>query len=46
MGLVQNYAGLLTARIFLGITEAGLFPVSTIAPCVEGTILHTLCFAL
>ena len=26
MGLVQNYAGLLTARIFLGITEAGLFP--------------------
>ncbi|KIW09425.1 uncharacterized protein PV09_00311 [Verruconis gallopava] len=26
MGLVQSYAGLLTARIFLGITEAGLFP--------------------
>jgi len=26
MGIVQNYAGLLTARIFLGVTEAGLFP--------------------
>lgn len=26
MGLCQSYAGLLTARIFLGITEAGLFP--------------------
>lgn len=26
MGLVQNYHGLLAARIFLGITEAGLFP--------------------
>ncbi|KAJ8117892.1 hypothetical protein OPT61_g1012 [Boeremia exigua] len=26
MGIVQNYEGLLIARIFLGITEAGLFP--------------------
>jgi MFS family permease len=26
MGIVQNYPGLLVARIFLGITEAGLFP--------------------
>ena len=26
MGFVQNYVGLLVARIFLGITEAGLFP--------------------
>ncbi|KAF2850267.1 MFS general substrate transporter [Plenodomus tracheiphilus IPT5] len=26
MGIVQNYHGLLTARIFLGVTEAGLFP--------------------
>lgn len=26
MGLVQSYAGLLTARCFLGLTEAGLFP--------------------
>ena len=26
MGLVHNYGGLLTARWFLGITEAGLFP--------------------
>ncbi|KAK4109231.1 MFS general substrate transporter [Canariomyces notabilis] len=26
MGIVRNYTGLLTARIFLGVTEAGLFP--------------------
>jgi len=26
MGFVKNYEGLLVARIFLGITEAGLFP--------------------
>lgn len=26
MGLVHNYAGLLSARIFLGVAEAGLFP--------------------
>ncbi|KAK7413573.1 hypothetical protein QQX98_007582 [Neonectria punicea] len=26
MGIVQNYHGLLVARIFLGLTEAGLFP--------------------
>jgi len=26
MGIVQNYHGLLIARIFLGVTEAGLFP--------------------
>ncbi|KAL2181153.1 major facilitator superfamily domain-containing protein [Thermothelomyces heterothallicus CBS 202.75] len=26
MGIVRNYAGLLSARIFLGVTEAGLFP--------------------
>lgn len=26
MGIVQNYHGLLVARIFLGVTEAGLFP--------------------
>jgi len=26
MGIVQNYHGLLIARLFLGITEAGLFP--------------------
>ena len=26
MGLVKNYEGLLIARIFLGVTEAGLFP--------------------
>ena len=26
MGIVQSYHGLLVARIFLGVTEAGLFP--------------------
>lgn len=26
MGIVHNFAGLLSARIFLGVTEAGLFP--------------------
>lgn len=26
MGIVQNYHGLLIARLFLGATEAGLFP--------------------
>lgn len=26
MGFVENFAGLLSTRIFLGITEAGLFP--------------------
>ncbi len=25
-GLVHNYAGLLSARFFLGMAEAGLFP--------------------
>lgn len=26
MGIVQNYHGLLAARLFLGVTEAGLYP--------------------
>lgn len=26
MGIVKDYHGLLIARIFLGVTEAGLFP--------------------
>jgi len=26
MGIVQNYHGLLVARLFLGVAEAGLFP--------------------
>lgn len=25
-GIVQNFTGLFIARVFLGITEAGLFP--------------------
>lgn len=31
MGLVTNYAGLLACRWFLGLAEAGLFPVSAVA---------------
>jgi len=31
MGIVQNYHGLLSARIFLGVAEAGLFP--GVCPC-------------
>lgn len=27
-GLVTNYTGLVITRIFLGVAEAGLFPVS------------------
>ena len=26
MGIVQNYHGLLLCRLFLGVTEAGLYP--------------------
>lgn len=26
MGIVQNFEGLLIARLFLGVTEAGLYP--------------------
>lgn len=29
MGFSYNYSGLLAARWFLGLTEAGLFPVRT-----------------
>lgn len=30
-GLVHNYTGLLIARLFLGMTEAGLFPGVTVS---------------
>jgi hypothetical protein len=29
MGIVKSYEGLLVARVFLGVTEAGFFPAST-----------------
>lgn len=29
MGLVTTYGGLVTARFFLGLTEAGFFPAAT-----------------
>lgn len=31
MGLVKNYHGLLICRIFLGVTEAGLYPGVTVS---------------
>ncbi len=31
MGLVENYSGLLAARWFLGLAEAGLFPGELLA---------------
>lgn len=35
MGIVRNYHGLLAARIFLGVTEAGLFP--GVAVCLRNS---------
>lgn len=29
MGIVQNYQGLVVARVFLGIAEAGFFPAAS-----------------
>lgn len=43
MGVVQNYTGLLIARIFLGVTEAGLFPgVAVSSPFAEQHIFSVL----
>lgn len=36
MGLVKSFEGLVIARVFLGLAEAGLFPVS------YGLIMWTL----
>ena len=33
MGLVKDFNGLLIARIFLGVTEAGLFPGVVFCEC-------------
>lgn len=38
MGIVKNYHGLLIARIFLGVTEAGLFPG------VAVSLLYVTCY--
>lgn len=41
MGIVKNYHGLLVARLFLGLTEAGLFPgVAVGRPCLSTMNLH------
>ncbi|RMZ32952.1 hypothetical protein D0859_02904 [Hortaea werneckii] len=42
MGLVTNYSGLLACRWFLGLAEAGLFPVSSIAKHLHAKMLLTL----
>jgi hypothetical protein len=44
MGIVQSYSGLLTARIFLGVTEAGLFP--GVAVCTHNfpSLFYLFCF--
>lgn len=34
MGLVQSFRGLVVARLFLGVTEAGLFPGVAVCPLV------------
>ncbi|KAI0655691.1 MFS general substrate transporter [Cubamyces menziesii] len=34
MAFVKNFGGLLTARVFLGVTEAGLFPGATFYLCM------------
>jgi MFS family permease len=45
MGIVQNYHGLLAARLFLGVAEAGLFPgvaVSLLLPLFHRN--HSQCY--
>lgn len=32
MGIVQSYRGLLAARLFLGVAEAGLYPGVAVSP--------------
>jgi len=48
MGIVQSYHGLLIARIFLGVTEAGLFPgvayYITMWYCAKKVNSDKLCF--
>lgn len=44
MGLVQNFRGLLIARLFLGVTEAGLFPGVAVGFVLSSSVflsLHT-----
>lgn len=36
MGIVRNYQGLLAARIFLGVAEAGLFPGVAVCSLLTG----------
>lgn len=39
MGLVKDYKGLLIARLFLGVTEAGLFPGVAVSKNVNNSLL-------
>ena len=50
MGIVKPYHGLLIARLFLGITEAGLFPgfayyITIWYCCHEGQLRQALFFS-
>lgn len=40
MGLVRDFKGLLIARIFLGIAEAGLFPGIAVSACATFASPH------
>jgi MFS family permease len=44
MGIVQGYSGLLAARIFLGVAEAGLFP--GVAVSIRQLFRPTMCLLL
>lgn len=43
MGLVKDFNGLLIARIFLGVTEAGLFPGVVFCKCLILIDLDAVC---
>lgn len=42
MGIVQNFQGLLSARLFLGIAEAGLYPGCAVSPRPAPILLQRL----
>ena len=41
MGLVTSYHGLLIARIFLGVAEAGLYPGVAVNHCLTRSTCQT-----
>jgi MFS family permease len=40
MGIVRNYHGLLIARLFLGVAEAGLFPGVAVRLPIPNTVIR------